>query len=70
MVKAVALHAAKLWKNSAHNHLSGEGPREPMLENWPVNGQDSTSIFSGPLSINTCPAERIHFCFLNDYNKW
>lgn len=36
---AVFLQVIKELANSLHNHWSAFGPKEPMLENWPIVNQ-------------------------------
>ena len=44
----------KLSNHSEHSQLWLVGPRDPMLENWPITGHLSvTSAALGPCSFNS-----------------
>ena len=52
-IPSMPWHWLSELSHSSHSHWSGLAPSEPMLENWPITGQEPTSIFSGPTSCNT-----------------
>ena len=44
----------RLSLNSEHNHFDSSAPMEPMLENWPMTGQDSALGMGEACSFRSC----------------